>query len=99
MKLIVGKKTSERGILITITDKDILGKTFEEGDAFLDLSSNYYSGEEMEISDLEKIMKNSYMLIFTGAISVQFAIKHKLISEENVLHIQKIPHAQCVMIG
>ena len=54
-------KNTEGQILLAICDDDLIGKKFEEGNLQLDLSSDFYKGEEKsedEIMDLAFYPKN-----------------------------------------
>ena len=92
----VSIKKYERGPVISICDADIMGKTFEEGNRILDLSSDYYIGDLKSESELNNLIKGSCNLNFIGENSVNFGIKNELIEEQNILRVQKIPHAQCI---
>ena len=46
MEYIVSKKQSQFGLLVVVTDSDIVGKKFEEGRLQLDLTKKFYRGEE-----------------------------------------------------
>ena len=46
MKFIVSQKNGPHGLLIVITDKDIIGKLFSEGKLQLDLTKEFFEGLE-----------------------------------------------------
>ena len=45
MDFIVSRKESKHGSLVIVTDKDILGKVFEEKKRQLDLTKKFYQGD------------------------------------------------------
>ena len=45
MEYIVAKKQSQFGMLVVVTDADIVGKKFEEERLQLDLTKKFYQGE------------------------------------------------------
>ena len=56
MTLIVNVKESSTGVLLIVTDKEILGKKFEEGKKQLDLTSDFYKGEEKSKEEVKKMI-------------------------------------------
>ena len=91
-------KTKDRRKIIAICDKEIIGKRFEEKERQLDLSSDFYKRELMSKEELEKQIKNAYVLNIVGKKSVDFCLSKKLISKENIIYIKKIPYAQCMIL-
>jgi len=69
----------------------------EENEMRLDLSSDFYKGDLTSKEELEKQIKNAYILNIVGKESIDFCLKKKLISKENIIYIKKIPYAQCIM--
>ena len=83
--------------LIAVCDKEIIGKQFEEDGVLLDLSSDFYKGSLMRKDELEKEIKDAYIVNITGKKAVDFFLDKKLVSKENIIYIKKIPYAQCMM--
>jgi len=97
MEFIVSKKNSTNGSLLIITDKEILGKTFEEGKLQLDLSKDFYKGEEKSKEEVKKLIDTSTHLHFTGKESVAIGIEKDLIDSNKILYVQNIPHAEVLI--
>ncbi|MBT4935395.1 DUF424 family protein [Candidatus Woesearchaeota archaeon] len=97
MKLIVSQKSGPHGILVVITDKDILGKKFMEGKVQLDLTKEFYKGEEMDEKDVITLCEKARDLHLTGKHAVALGINQNLIDPQNILYVQKVPHAEVVM--
>ncbi len=97
MAFIVNTKQSPHGLLIIVTDKELLGKQFKEGKLQLNLSAPFYQGEEMETSEVEKMIFGGYILHLTGKEIISLALKWRLVEPDRVLVIQKIPHAQVIL--
>ena len=57
MVFIVSKKEGPNGLLLVVTDKEIIGKQFTEEKLQLDLSKEFYQGEEMEKEKISKKLK------------------------------------------
>ena len=82
--------------ILALCDPEILGKKFEEGDLQLDLTSNFYKGEEI---DENEIHFEKYEIInAVGEKSVNLLLKNKLIDQDKIIKIAGIPHAQCVVM-
>ena len=93
--MIVKKHTSADGkIIVAICDSELVGKTFEDGKKFLDISSKFYKGEEKSEEEILEMIKDAYLLNIVGAKSIDFALRHKLIEEKNICKIKDIPYAQ-----
>jgi len=97
MTFIVNTKQSPHGLLVIVTDKELLDKKFKEGKLQLDLTVPFYQGEEMEESKVEKMLLGGYILHLTGKEIISLALKLELIQPDRVLVIQKIPHAQVML--
>jgi len=84
--------------IIAISDSDLLGKKFEDGNKQLDLTADFYKGEEKKEAEILEIVKNAYIIQFTGEKSVTFGVKNKIIEKENIIKISGIPHAEGVIM-
>ena len=97
LKFIVSQKEMPQGILITITDIEIMGKKYEEGKKQLDLSNKFYQGEEKDEKETMEIIKSGYILQFTGLKAVGLGLKLGLIKMGRTVSISGIPHAEVVV--
>ena len=93
--MIVKKHISQGKLILAICDKELLGKVFEEGKFILDLSSEFYNGEETNEEQLEGLLKKVYIINAVGKKSVGFLKKNNII--ENTNEISNIPYAQVVI--
>ena len=93
----VTHKKGPHGLIIVVTDTEILGKYFHEDNRQLDLRSQFYQGEEMDEEKTKVIMHSGSIIHFTGKNSVALGISLDLIEEKNVLIVQDIPHAEVVV--
>ncbi len=85
------------GILITITDIEILGEKYEEGKKQLDLTNKFYHGEEKDEKETMEIIKSGYILQFTGLKAVGLGLKLGLIKIGRTISVSGIPHAEVIM--
>jgi len=91
-------KTHEGKILISVCDSDLVGKRFEDGDLQIDLSSNFYMGEEKSEKEILETLKNCYLVVFVGERTINFAIKNKLLDKEKIVKIKDVPFAQVLFL-
>ncbi len=91
-------KTYKQGedILLSACDEDLIGKKFEEGKFYLDVSEKFYKGQKIKINELIKHLKNATIANLVGSETIKFAIKHGFVDPDCVLKVQGIPHAQVV---
>ena len=97
MKFIVAEKESVHGVLLVITDKNIMGKKFEEGQLQLDLTKDFYQGEEKMKEELAPLFLKARHLHLTGNDAVTLAVQLNYVIPERILRIGSIPHAQAVI--
>ena len=94
MKLMIAEKKTENGMLLVITDEDILGKIYSEKNLQLDLTKSFYQGDLHTIDEAKDKIKRAYILHFTGRFSVNLGVELDLIDPQKILNIKKIPHAE-----
>ena len=97
MNFIVAEKQGAHGILIVVTDKDLLGKNFEEGKIQLDIRSVFYQGEEKTSEEVKKLIESARDVMFTGKAAVALGIEWDLINPKKILYVQNVPHAQVAL--
>ena len=84
--------------ILAVCDKEHLGKSFEEGNLFVEVREKFYGGEEIEREQLIELIKEADSVNFFGNKCIEIAIKEGLISESNVIIISGIKHAQAYVI-
>jgi hypothetical protein len=86
---------------VSVCDPDCLGETFEEGPVSLDVTEDFYGGEEAERAD-EQTVVDSLMRATTANIvgerAVSVAIDAGIVDEERVLEIEGTLHAQLLWL-
>lgn len=81
-------------MVIALCDKELIGKTLTQGEVELKVSERFYKGDELSEFEISKILKDSVNLNILGERSIAFALKCGVISEQNIIKIQGVPHAQ-----
>ena len=80
--------------ILALCDTNLLGSYFEENKMQIDLRTNFYKGESMDEERILSLIKSANVFNFVGERAVNLGIKNMLIERENILFVQKIPHAQ-----
>ena len=84
--------------IVVIIDSDLSGKKFEEGNKQLDLTADFYKGEEKNSEEIKEIVKGAYILHIVGRESIGLALKHAWIDETSIIKIDGIPHTEALFI-
>ncbi|MFH1711327.1 MAG: DUF424 family protein [Nanoarchaeota archaeon] len=83
--------------VVTVCDSDLLEKKFEEGTKTLEISENFFKGEEKSESELIEILidqvKEDATFNIVGKNSIDCAIKAGIISQDGVKTVQGVPFA------
>jgi uncharacterized protein len=88
--------TDGKDTLLAAADEDILGKTFRERDMRITVSERFYKGELVSEEVFVERMRSFTILNLTGERAVGLAVAEGYISEDSVLVIDGIKHAQAV---
>ena len=83
--------------IVALADTDLSGKTFEEGKMQLDLTGEFFKGEEKNkeevIEILKDMQKEDATFNIVGKESVECALKSGIIDKEGIKKVQEIPFA------
>ena len=85
-----------REIVVAACDKDQLGKVLRDGEIKLEVARNFYEGEDCDDEMLVNRLELASVANLVGEKVCSVAAKHQFISEECVLRIAGVPHAQMV---
>ncbi len=97
MTLIVSEKNGSHGLLMIVTDKDILGKVFEEGKLQLDLRKEFYQGEERTLGQIKILCSAARDLHLTGKEAVAIGVELGLVEAKRILWVKGVPHAEVAL--
>ncbi len=87
-----GKET-----LVAAADEDLLGKTFREGKFKIEVGT-FYEGDRVTEEALLAHLRLATIGNFVGRETVEAAKRGGYVSDEGVLWIGGVPHAQYVMM-
>jgi len=93
-KFIVNEKNTEQGIILVITDPELIGKKFETETLQLDLSKDFYKGEEKNSEEILAMINKAYILHLTGKNTLKLVFDLGLVDPGKVLEIDNVPHAE-----
>ena len=96
--MIVKIHKKDNRTIAAVCDTDLMGQKFEEGDLQLDLSSDFYNGDEMNETEVGDLMRNSDGVNLVGENSIKLGLKEGIIDKTHIITIKKIPHAQAIII-
>ncbi len=84
-------------LVVAICDKELYGKSFVENNKKIDLSGEFFNGEEMTEEEIKqniiRYLKEDATLNIVGENSVNFAKELGIINDEGVTTIDGIPLA------
>jgi len=83
-------------VLIGACDEQLLGKSFSEGKFHLSVDKKFYDGERVSVEILRKYLENATIANLVGEEAIRCAVAMGLVSEECILRIDGVPHAQMV---
>lgn len=97
MKFVVATHEGPHGLLIVVTDAELMGTKCSEGKLQLDLTGEFYQGEAKGREETEQMMKSARILHLTGEDAINLGLKLGFILEKRILRIQGVPHAEAVL--
>lgn len=96
MMFIVAEKHGPHGLLLVVTDKDLLGKKFSAGKKQLDLTMQFYAGEAKRPEDVKKLLVQARDVHLTGKNAVALGVELELVDPNCILWVEGVPHAEAV---
>jgi hypothetical protein len=87
-----------RNVLLSMCDKDILGKTLHEGKIVFCVKEDFYKGSRVTLDEAVSLIESSTIVNMVGKNVVKKAIERGYVHPEAVLHIEGVPHAQIVRL-
>jgi hypothetical protein len=85
-------------ILVAVADSALVGQRFEEGDLQLDLTSDFYKGEEKTTEETGDLLRNADLVNLVGEESVRLGLAEQVIDEAAVRRVQGVPFAQGIVL-
>jgi hypothetical protein len=92
--MILTERQTDRGLLVTVCDPDVLGQTFENGDVEFTVSEEFYGGDEADETAVRDSLARANVANLVGVEVVELAIEEGYVEEANVLDLEETLHAQ-----
>lgn len=89
---------SKAGYLLAACDKSVCGKKLKNKGIEFYVNPRFYKSKEANKTQMIDLFKASSSANLVGKKIVQLAIDVGLVDEENITHIDGIPHAQMVVV-
>ncbi len=77
--------------IINICDLNILGKEINQGDFTINISRDYYYGEEISNEEAKNLLNTSSIINLAGKDIVNLALSLKLAKKNSVKIVENIP--------
>jgi len=88
-------QTSLEGtIMLAACDKELLGKTFSEGELHLHVDESFYGGTIVTLEEFEEKLNECHVANLVGEKVVGKAVELGIVLDKAVVKIQGTPHAQ-----
>jgi len=96
--MILNERDTDEGLLVSVCDPDIVGETFEDGPVSLTVEEEFYGGETVSESEVVDSLARCRVANIVGTESVDVAVQHGFVDEENVLDVDGTRHAQLLWL-
>jgi hypothetical protein len=90
-------KREDRTVL-AVCDTELVGQKYVDGDRQLDLTSDFYKGEERTDHEVGDLIRNADIVNLVGKNAVKLGLQEEVITQDHVVVIAGIPHAQAIVI-
>lgn len=81
--------------VVAICDENLLEKKIGKDRKVL-VKKSFYGGKLINEKEASELMKNSNVCNLLGKDTIELALRNKFITEENVMFIGDVPHAQFI---
>lgn len=98
MAMIVKIHKREARTVVAVCDAGLVGQKFEENGRQLDLASDFYKGEERDEKEIGDLIRNADIVNLVGREAVKLGLQEEVITQDHVITIAGIPHAQAVVV-
>ncbi|MBM4237709.1 MAG: DUF424 family protein [Euryarchaeota archaeon] len=83
-------------VVVAACDKNLLGKVLREGHLRLEVLPSFYQGEDASEEMLLNRLSFATIANLVGPRTIAVAVEHNFISDDCVLVVAGVPHAQMV---
>ena len=87
--------------IVALSDSELLGQKFEEGNRQIEVKPNFFKGDERTrkevIAILKDLQKEDATFNIVGKEAVETALEARIISKEGIITIDNVPVALSLM--
>ena len=99
MRLVVNVHHKDHRTVVAVCDSAIIGQLFEDGELQLDLSGDFYRGDEYEdASIVGDLIRNADSVNLVGDEAIKLGLMEGVIDPDHVRVISGVPHAQAIIL-
>ncbi|MGC8610607.1 MAG: DUF424 domain-containing protein [Thermoplasmata archaeon] len=84
--------------VLAACDSELLGKEFKEGELTLSVYESFYHERYVDKEEFISYLKSATIINLVGKRVINIAIEEGIVDKNNILYINKIPHAQAVLM-
>lgn len=95
--MLLRKRQTKDGLLVSVCDADCLGETYENGEVSFTVTKEFYGGEDAVEAAAEEVLASlnqANVANLVGEECIDVAVEAGLIDEESVLELDGARHAQ-----
>ena len=99
--MLLKERDTPKGLLVSVCDADCIGETYSNGDATLDVTEEFYGGDDAVTVDDEGAvagLTRATVANIVGERAVGVAVDAGLVDEESVLEFEGTRHAQLLWL-
>lgn len=97
--MILNERDTPQGLLVSVCDRDVLGKSFEDGEVSLTVTKEFYDGERCDEERVVATLERAAVANLVGERTVSLAIEAGFVEETNVLEVGSTVHAQVLNLA
>jgi len=97
--MILNERETEEGVLVSVCDDGLIGRTFEDGAVSLTVNEEFYGGESVDAERVVDSLTRCDVANIVGRESVALAVEAGVVEESNVLDVGETRHAQVLWMG
>ena len=98
MQVYMNVKKVRDDLLVAISDADLLGKCFKDGERKIEVNSEFYGKELVSIEKGLKELEKATIGNLVGKYIITYAIKAGFVHKDSVIWIAGVPHAQIITL-
>jgi len=98
MHLYMRTRNLQGELMVSICDKECLGKIYREGKFTLKVTPQFYGDQLVPLEKAIAELKKATIANLVGEIIISECIKFGLVHKKGVIRINGIPHAQIITI-